>query len=82
VLGDRNWLVHSSRSDSRAAVYDDSAFGALLLRLDRIAEEALTLLRELGSRAEKHAMAHGVTRQQIDEGAATLLKAWREADAI
>jgi hypothetical protein len=82
VLSDRNWLVHSSRSDSRSAVYDDSAFGALLLRLDRIAEEALALLRELGFRAEKHVMAHGVTRQRIGEGAATLLKAWREADAI
>lgn len=82
MLGDRNWLVHSSRADSRAAVYDNSALGALLLRLDRIAEEALALLRELGSRVEKHVMAHGVTKQQIDEGAATLLNTWREADAI
>jgi hypothetical protein len=82
LLADRNWLVHSSRSDSRAAVYSDSEFGALLLRLDRIAEEALALLRELGARAEKHVMAHGVSRQQIDTGAAALLKAWREADAI
>jgi uncharacterized protein YutE (UPF0331/DUF86 family) len=82
VLGDRNWLVHSSRADSRPAIYDNSAFGGLLLRLDRIAEETLALLRELGSRAEKHVMAHGVTKQQIDEGAAALLDAWREADAI
>jgi hypothetical protein len=82
MLDDRNWLVHRSRADSRAAVYDNSAFGALLLRLDRIAEEALALLRELGPRAEKHVTAHGVTKQQIYEGAATLLDAWREADAI
>lgn len=82
LLYERNWLVHNSRSDSRAAVYSGSAFGVLLLRLDRIAEEALGLLRDLGSRAEKHVMAYGVMPQQIDAEAATLLKAWREADAI
>lgn len=82
VLGDRNWLVHSSLDDSRAAVYNLSAFGALLRRFDHIAEEALALLQELESRMETEAMAQGATKQQIDEGAAKLLNAWREADGI
>jgi len=82
LLTARNWLVHSSRTDSRAAVHSDSEFGALLLRLDRIAEETRALLREIGARAEKHVVAHGVSRQQIDAGAAKLLNKWREADSI
>ena len=82
LLTERNWLVHSSRVDSRAAVYSDSEFGALLIRLDKIAEETLSLLREIGALAEKHVLAHGVSRQQIDLGAATLLRKWHEADAI
>ncbi len=80
LLVERNWLVHSSRADSRAAIYNDSEFGALLFRLDRIAEEALAVLREVGALVEKHVIAHGISRQQIDMQAATLLRKWREGD--
>ena len=60
LLSERNWLVHSSRADSRAAVHSNSEFGALLFRLDRIAEEALALLREIGGLTKRHVISHGV----------------------
>jgi hypothetical protein len=82
LLGERNWLVHSSRADSRAAIYSESELGALLFRLDRIASEALALLKEIGTLAEKHVKAHGVSKRDIDVAAATLLKKWHESDAI
>ncbi len=82
LLSERNWLVHSSRSDSRAAVHKSSEFAALLFRLDGIGEEALALLREVGALAERQVISLGVSRRQIDITAATLLKKWHEADAI
>lgn len=78
---ERNWLVHSSRSDSRAAVHNDSTFGALLFRLDRIAEDALELLREVGDLVDGHVISLGMSRQQIDIAAATLLRTWHGDDA-
>lgn len=80
LLRERNWLVHNSRADSRAAVYSDSEFGALLFRLDKIAEEALELLRKIGVLAEKYVTTHGVSKEQINTEAAALLKKWHEAD--
>ncbi len=81
ILTKRNWLVHSSRSDSRAAVHSNSEFAALLFRLDSIAEEALVLLREVGALTERHVMSLGVSRSEIDDAATALLKKWHDADA-
>lgn len=82
LLLERNWLVHSSRRDSRTAVQNDSSFGALLFRLDRIAEDALGLLSDVGGLLEKHVMSLGMSRQQIDMAAAALLRKWHEDEAI
>ncbi len=82
LLRERNWLVHSSRADSRAVVYSKSQFESLQLRLDKIAEEALAMLREVAVLSERHLIAHGVAQSYIDNAAATLLKEWRESDAI
>jgi len=82
LLRERNWLVHSSRADSRAAVYSDSELGALLFRLDRVAAEALALLKEIDTLTEKHVMARGVSKRDIDVAAASLLTKWHKADAI
>lgn len=82
LLRERNWLVHASRSDSHGAVYANATFESLKLRLDKLAEAALALILEIGILAERHVIAHKVPQQEIDVGAATLLKSWRENDAI
>ena len=82
LLHERNWLVHASRSDSHGAVYADATFESLKLRLDKLAEAALALLLEIGVLAERHVIAHKVSQLEIDAGAATLLKSWRESDSI
>ena len=82
LLRERNWLVHASRSDSHGAVYANATFESPKLRLDKLAEAALALLLETGVLAERQMIAHRVSQQEIDVGAATLLKSWRESEAI
>ena len=82
LLRERNWLVHASRSDSHGAVYANATFESLKLRLDKLAKAALALLLEIGVLAERHVIAHKLSQQEIDVGASTLLKSWRESDAI
>jgi hypothetical protein len=82
LLAERNWLVHSSRADSRGAVCQPSQFAALIFRLDRIAEDTLALLREVGQLTERFALSHGVQPQEIDALTVATLKLWHEQDAI
>jgi uncharacterized protein YutE (UPF0331/DUF86 family) len=76
LLTERNWLVHRSHADSRKAVYHDLEMYQLLERLERIADEGLRLLKEIGVLAETHANKHGVSESYIQEQAARLLEEW------
>lgn len=82
LLAERNWLVHRSRAASRAAVHQPSQFGALIFRLDWIADEALALLGEVGALVGRHTYSQGVSKEQVDEMTATILNRWHEPDAI
>jgi hypothetical protein len=76
LLAERNWLVHRSRATSGHAVNNDGAFHELLERLDRIADEALLLLREVGQLAETFVMSSGVSKATIDRLTDELLEKW------
>jgi hypothetical protein len=76
LLAERNWLVHSSQSSSRRAVYEDAACATLIARLDRIADEAHALIRVIGTEAELFAKKHGVSDSEVDSLAAETLKRW------
>lgn len=82
LLSERNWLVHKSRAGSRSAVHSDAAVHKLVLRVDAIAEESITLLKELAVLVERHVKRHGVTEQYIHEEAQKLLEQWYSSDAI
>lgn len=82
LLEERNWLVHRSRADSRRAVYHDDHLVDLLQRLDRIADDAVALLKKVGNVAEAHVKARVVSERYIRETAARLLEEWHAADAI
>jgi len=81
LLAERNWLVHKSRANSRSAPYNDVAARKLFGRLDRIAEQALALLKEIGELTECFAKKHGTTEEYIKETSKRLLDEWRYADA-
>lgn len=80
LLKERNWLVHSSRADSRDAVHGALAMRKLLIRLESIAEEAHALLKELQSLAETHVKQHGVSEHEIAERTKRLLQSWQTPD--
>lgn len=81
LLSERNWLVHKSRADSRNAVRGDVAAGKLVERIDAMAEESNAILTRIGELAEQHVLKHGVSRERIDEVAASLLDEWHAADS-
>jgi len=82
LLLERNWLVHRSRTDSRSAIHSDLEMQRLVVRLDEMAEESLSLLREIGVLSEAHVKKHGVTEEYINEKAKELLEQWHASDAI
>lgn len=82
LLSERNWLVHSSRADSRKAIHNDSHIVSLLKRLERISEEALSLLKHVGALTEEYVKGHGVSEEYIDEKSKEILEQWHSIDAI
>jgi hypothetical protein len=78
LLEERNWLVHNSRASSRNAVYNEVAYNELVFRLDTLAEQALSLLKEIGQLALLYVKKHGVSQAEIDEVSAQTLHDWRE----
>lgn len=82
LLSERNWLVHSSRASSRRAIHSDSHMQALLERLRKISEEALSLLKHVGALTEAYVKRHGVSEEFIDKKSKEILEQWRSIDAI
>lgn len=82
ILSERNWLVHSSRADSRSAIHSDTSMKRLVDRLEKIADEALSLLKAIGKLTEAYVVKHGVTKEDIDSKSQELLKEWQESDAL
>jgi len=82
LLAERNWLVHRSRVDSRSAIHSDSEMQRLVDRLDKMAEESLSLLREIGALSEVHVKKHGVSKEDINKKAKELLDQWHAPDLI
>ena len=82
LLSERNWLVHRSRADSRGAIHSALEMQRLVVRIDKMAEESLSLLREIGALSEAHVKKYGVTKEYIDKKAKELQEQWHGSDAI
>jgi len=80
LLSERNWLVHKSKADSRNAIHSDQEMQKLLVRLDEMADESLSLLREIGRLVEAHVKKHGVPEEYIKEHAKKLLEQWHSSE--
>lgn len=82
LLLERNWLVHKSRSDSRSAIHSNQEMQKLLARLNKMADESLSILREIGTLVKSHVKKHGVPEEYIKGQAKKLLEQWHSADTI
>jgi hypothetical protein len=76
LLKDRNWLVHSSNTDSKKALDDDAAYVGLHRRLESIASEAGRLLKEISALSEKFVLRHGVSIESLEAKIAQTLQEW------
>lgn len=77
IVKERNWLVHSSLADERAAFYNDARCLSLLKRMDDMTREASAIIKMLGNSAESFVMNAGVTAEEIDRLTKQTLEAWR-----
>lgn len=77
LLKDRNWLVHSSNTDSKKALDDDAAYFDLHRRLAAIGGEAGLLLKEISALSEKFVLARGVSMEALEARTAEILKEWQ-----
>ena len=79
LLKERNWLVHSSRSTNRTAIFDDESCHSLVERLEQIAEEARLLLHEIGTASSKFVFQNGVSKEEIDRLTQEVLHSWHSS---
>lgn len=80
ILKERNWLVHSSLTEGRSAVYNDAACEVLMRRMEFISSEAGSILKLIVNAAEEYATNDGVSKEEIEHLTAQILKSWQEDD--
>jgi uncharacterized protein YutE (UPF0331/DUF86 family) len=82
ILDERNWLVHKSRASNRSAIYSDSVMQPLIVRLDSIANESNSLLREVASLVEDFVKQHGVSQEYLAKQSKQILQEWHSSDSL
>lgn len=82
LLSERNWLVHSSRADSRNSIQSDNAMNKLISRIDNMADESLSILKEIGSLIVSFIEKHGIAKEDINKKAEELLRQWHASAEI
>ncbi|MGK7894881.1 MAG: hypothetical protein AB4372_15005 [Xenococcus sp. (in: cyanobacteria)] len=82
LLSERNWLVHSSRASSRSSIHTDSHMVTLLQRLEKISNEALSLMTHVGTLMEEYVKKCGVSEEYIEKKSNEILEQWHSTDAI
>lgn len=77
LLKERNWLVHSSASDSKKAMANDATHIGFHRRLEAIQDEAARLLKEVLALSEKFVFGHGISMEDIETKLAETLRQWQ-----
>lgn len=75
-LEDRNWLAHRARREHRGVIADPAAYARLSERLDRLAADALSLLKELEGQHHAYVVSQGVNPADIEAAAQRLARSW------
>jgi uncharacterized protein YutE (UPF0331/DUF86 family) len=76
LVAERNWLVHRSKLESRGLINDRDRVDVFVERLEKIADQATQLNKELGQRIEEFVIKSGVDPRLIDEEAKKLAESW------
>ena len=76
-LDERNWLIHRSKNEERATVYnpDKSKLLKLFTRLEALAEEAIALTSEFGDLLTESLKKKGMDMEQVKREAQKLQEA-------
>ena len=77
LLKERNWLVHSSATDSKKAMASDAAYIGFHRRLEAIQDEAARILKEVLALSEKFVLGHGISMEGIEAKLAETLRQWQ-----
>ncbi|MBP6670423.1 MAG: hypothetical protein KA180_13305, partial [Gemmatimonadales bacterium] len=75
-LENRNWLAHRARREHRGILADPVAYARLSERLERMADDALALLKELEGQHHAYIVSQGVDPAEIEAAAQRLARAW------
>ncbi|NBQ68670.1 MAG: hypothetical protein EBU46_07510 [Nitrosomonadaceae bacterium] len=76
LLLERNWLVHNSRASSRSAIYHQPDYEQLITKVDSIADESLSLLKELSKQSEIYLLKIGITTEKLQSITEQTLQQW------
>ena len=79
VLSERNWLIHKSRLDNRAAFSSDSAAHALIQRIDQISSTVRELMLEIDALIDSDAMESGIDLSELGQRTDEMLSTWHAA---
>lgn len=76
ILSERNWLIHKSRLDNRAAFYSDSAAHDLIQRIDKISAGVRELMVEIDKLIDSDAIESGIDLAEIGRRTDEMLSTW------
>ena len=82
LLLERNWLVHKSRAQNRNVIHNDDATTTFVVRLEAMTDESDKLMTEVLRLMGAHVKGIGITQQQIDAAANSLLEQWHGPSTI
>ncbi|WP_166213074.1 hypothetical protein [Cognatiluteimonas telluris] len=79
ILSERNWLIHKSRLDNRAAFYSDSAAHDLIQRIDLISAGVRELMIEIDKLIDSDAIESGIDLADLGRRTDEMLSTWHAA---
>lgn len=79
LLGERNWLIHKSRLENRAAYHSDSAAQQLIARVDNISAEVRAIMQEVDRLIDHDAIESGISLDELAERTNQTLAGWHAA---
>jgi hypothetical protein len=79
LLAERNWLIHKSRLENRAAYHDDSAAQQLIQRVNDISAEVRAIMQEIDRLIDQDAMESGISLEELAERTNDTLAGWHAA---
>lgn len=75
LVHERNWLVHHSKRENRGVLTRVADYEELLRRLDKLADDATSMVTRLGGEVNSYVRSTGVAVATIEEDADRIRRA-------